>query len=48
MAFTNQLPKNLMAENLLQKQLVDTGIETLPATLSNFGESTPSACKGKF
>jgi hypothetical protein len=39
LAFTNQLPKTLLAENLLQKRLFDTGIETLPATLSNLGES---------
>jgi hypothetical protein len=25
-----QLPKSLLAENLLQKQLVDTGVKTLP------------------
>jgi hypothetical protein len=31
----------LLADNLLQKRLVGTGIETLPATLSNFGESPP-------
>jgi hypothetical protein len=38
-AFTNQLPEILLTENLLQKRLFDTGIETLPAPLSNFGES---------
>jgi hypothetical protein len=41
LAFANQLPETLLAENLLQKQLFDTGIKTLPATLSKFGESTP-------
>jgi hypothetical protein len=39
LAFTNQLPETLLAENLLQKRLVDTGIEILPATLSNIGAS---------
>jgi hypothetical protein len=35
------LTETLLAENLLLRQLVHTGIETLPATLSNFGESPP-------
>jgi hypothetical protein len=42
LSFTNQLLETLLAENFLQEQLFDTGIKTLPATLSNFGETPPS------
>jgi hypothetical protein len=37
-----QLPKSLLAENLLHKQRVDTGVNKLPKYLLNFGESPPS------
>jgi hypothetical protein len=30
LAFTNQLPETLLADNSLQKRLVGTGIKTLP------------------
>jgi hypothetical protein len=34
-----QLPKSLLAENLVHKQLVDTRIEKLPKQLLYIGES---------
>jgi hypothetical protein len=32
-----QLPESLLAKNLLEKQLVDTGVETLAKYLHNIG-----------
>jgi hypothetical protein len=44
LAFTNQLPETLLAENLLQKRLFDTGIETLPAPLKGRLNGAFSMC----
>jgi hypothetical protein len=39
-----QLPKSLLAENLLHKQLVETGVKNLPNQLLNIGEFSRPSC----